>query len=177
MAGLIAKRYVKALAATLDQASLANAKTLFEALAAAFGTKAFTDLINDPEIGTEKKVAFLLSVVESAGSPEVNNLIRLLAEHRRLPIIPAIAEELRLMLAATEKTYEGKVYSSDAVAPETLAALGSDLGKKMDATITLTYVASDYDGIKVEVEDLGVEVGLSKSRINAQLVEHILKAI
>jgi F-type H+-transporting ATPase subunit delta len=177
MARLIAKRYVKALASTLDQDSLANAKVLFDALAEAFDMQAFTDLINDPEIGTDKKVTFLLAVVESAGSPEVNNLIRLLADHRRLAIIPAIAEELRLMLAAADKKYEGKVYSSDAVEAETLSALGSDLGKKMGATITLTYVASDYDGIKVEVEDLGVEVGLSKSRINAQLVEHILKAI
>ena len=75
------------------------------------------------------------------------------------------------------RTYEGKVYSNTAVEASTLAALSSDLGKKMDATITLAFVASDYDGIKVEVEDLGVEVSLSKSRMNAHLVEHILKAI
>jgi len=177
MEAMIAKRYVKALVSAMDQASLANTKTLFDALAGAFKEKAFADVMNDPDVDAAAKTAMLLAAVESAKSEAINNLIRLLVEKRRISIIPAIAEELRLTLAAVEKAYVGKVYSNTAVEASTLQALGADLGKKMDATITLTYVESDYDGIKVEVEDLGVEVGLSKSRMNAQLVEHILKAI
>jgi len=177
MEAMIAKRYVKALVSVMDEASLANTKTLFDALAEAFKDKSFADVMNDPDVDTAAKTSMLLAAVESAKSEAINNLIKLLVEKRRVSIIPAIAEELRLTLAAVDKTYEGKVYSSTPVEASTLKALGADLGKKMDATITLTYVASDYDGIKVEVEDLGVEVGLSKSRMNAQLVEHILKAI
>jgi F-type H+-transporting ATPase subunit delta len=177
MEAMIANRYVKALASVMDQAALENAKVLFDALAVAYKEKAFADLINDPQIESAAKEKLLLSIVESAKSEAVNNLIKLLVEKRRLSVIPAIAEALRLTLAAANKTYEGKVYSNTPVEAATLKALSSDLGKKMDASITLAFVASDYDGIKVEVEDLGVEVSLSKSRINAQLVEHILKAI
>ena len=177
MEAMIAQRYVKALASVMDQASLENTKTLFDALADAYNNKKFADVMNDPHVDSAAKETLLLSIVESAQSSAVNNLIKLLVEKRRIAVIPAMAEELRLSLAAMNKTYEGRVYSNTAVEASTLAALSSDLGKKMDATIALSFVASDYDGIKVEVEDLGVEVSLSKSRLNAQVIEHILKAI
>jgi F-type H+-transporting ATPase subunit delta len=173
----IAQRYVKALASVLDQAALENLQPLFDALAEAYNDKRFAGMINDPQVDAAAKESLLLSVVESAQSSAVNNLIKLLVEKRRLAVIPAMAEVLLLTLAAMNETYEGRVYSSAAVEASTLNALSSDLGKKMDATITLAFVPSDYDGIKVEVEDLGVEVSLSKSRLNAQVIEHILKAI
>ena len=177
MEALIANRYVKALASMMDTASLENVKTLFDALADAYKDGAFMAVVNDPQIDRSVKEEMLLAVVAGANSSAVNNLIRLLVEKGRLALIPAIAESLRLTLAALNKTYEGKVYSNTAVEAPMLEALSSDLGKKMDATITLAFVETDYDGIKVEVEDLGVEVSLSKRRLNAQLIEHILKAI
>lgn len=177
METMIAQRYVKALASLLDAASLANTKVIFDALADAFETKAFADVIHDPLIDAAVKTELLLAAVEAAQSDAVNNLIRLLAEKGRLPLIPAVAEALRLHLADLEKLYHGKVYSNTAVDAATLETLGRDLGKKLDATVTLSFVEADYDGIKVEVADLGVEVSLSKTRLNAQMIEHILKAI
>ncbi len=177
MEAMIAKRYVKALAGVMDAEALANTKILFDALADAYKEKEFSTVINDPEIDDTAKTSLLLAIVEGAKSEAVNNLVKLLVEKRRLHVIPAIAEMLRLELAQMNKTYEGKVYSNSAVDASTLEALGNDLGRKMDAAITLAFVESEYNGIKVEVEDLGVEVSLSKSRMNAQLIEHILKAI
>ena len=177
MEALIAKRYVKALTSMMDDTALANTAGLFAALAKAYAQKDFSELLDNPDIDAEAKEKLLLSLVEGAKSDAINNLMKLLVEKRRINIIPAIAEELRLAIAKREKAYEGKVYSNEAVADETLAELSSNLGKKMGADITLAYVPSDYDGIKVEVEDLGVEINLSKTRLNAQLVEHILKAI
>ena len=52
-----------------------------------------------------------------------------------------------------------------------------NLSKKLNSTIKLTLTKSDYNGIKVEVKDLGIEVAFSKSLMNQQLIEHILKAI
>jgi len=177
MEAMIAKRYVKALSSLMNEADLENTQVLFEALSSAFEDASFSTIINDPQISSEAKIQLMLSMVESAQSETINNLVRLLAERGRLFIIPAMTEELRLLLANTRRAYEGKVYSKSEIEPAMLFALGGDLGNKMGASISLAYVASDYDGIKVEVEDLGVEVSLSKSRINTQLVEHILKAI
>ena len=61
--------------------------------------------------------------------------------------------------------------------PKVLKELGDGLGKKFDSKITLSYIKSNFDGIRVDVEDLGIEISFSKSRINKQIVEHILKAI
>ena len=60
---------------------------------------------------------------------------------------------------------------------KTLTDLSTGLSKKVDATVELTFIKSDYDGLKVEVADLDMEINFSKTRVNAQLVEHILKAI
>jgi F-type H+-transporting ATPase subunit delta len=177
MEALIAKRYVRALASVMGKKALANTATLFAALAEAYEDKAFADLINNPDVEASVKEELLLSLVKSAKSEAINNLMKLLVEKRRLGIIPAMAEELRLTLARMSRTYTGKVYSNETVEAKTLETMAVELGKKMDAKIALDFIESDYDGIKVEVEDLGVEIDLSKSRLNAQLVEHILKAI
>ena len=177
MEELIAKRYVKALASAMDEASLANTAELFAVLSDTFEDKAFSDLINNPDVAPEAKEKMLLSMVENAKSELIDNMMRLLVEKRRISIIPAMAEELRLTLARQTRTYEGRVYSNEKVDKKTLESMAAELSKKMDASISLAFVDSDYDGIKVEVADLGVEIDLSKSRLNAQLVEHILKAI
>lgn len=177
MEALIAKRYVKALTSLMDDSDLANTAEIFTALAQAYDDKAFAELINNPDVAADAKEKLLLSLVEGAKSEAINNLMKLLVEKRRINVIPAMAEELRLAMAVRNKTYEGKVFSNETVADETLQALSDNLGKKMNATVSLAFIASDYDGIKVEVEDLGVEINLSKTRMNAQLIEHILKAI
>ena len=35
----------------------------------------------------------------------------------------------------------------------------------------------DYDGIKVDIDGLGVEISFSKDRLKSQLIDHILKAV
>ena len=41
----------------------------------------------------------------------------------------------------------------------------------------LEPVKSDYNGIKIELDDLGVEASFSVDRLKAQMSEYILKAI
>ena len=53
-----------------------------------------------------------------------------------------------------------------------------DLEKsKIQSNQTALYFSHMKNGIKVDVADLGVEINFSKSRINSQIVEHIVKAI
>jgi F-type H+-transporting ATPase subunit delta len=53
----------------------------------------------------------------------------------------------------------------------------SKITNKLGATISLENQVTDYPGLKVEIDDLGVEVGLSTARVKSQLAEHILKAL
>ena len=47
----------------------------------------------------------------------------------------------------------------------------------MGLALQLTQNICDYDGIKVDIDGLGVEVGFSKERLKSQLIHHILKAV
>jgi F-type H+-transporting ATPase subunit delta len=177
MEALIAKRYINALKKSTDEASLEAICDLFSSVAESFKDAKFNQIINSSDIAAEQKEALLLDAVKPAGSEQVNNLVKLLVENGRITIIPTLAKELKKELAAMKKSYTGTVSSNTALDAGALEGLASGLGKRLDATIELAFAQTDFDGIKVEVADLGIEINFSKSRLNKQLVEHISKAI
>jgi len=177
MEELIAKRYIKAIKSSSDVESMQNMTIVFAALAESFSDEKFNQIMNNPDISADKKSEILLAAVKSADSKEVDNLIKLLAEHNRINIIPAIAEVMRKDVAATSKNYSGVIYSDSDIDSKVLDDLSLGLGKKFDSKISLEFIKNDFNGIKVDVADLGVEINFSKSRINSQMIEHIIKAI
>ncbi len=177
MQELIAKRYVKSLVEATGVESLVNIAEIFNAITANFSNEKFVMIMENPEIAKADKESILLDAVKSANSDKLNNLIKLLVENGRISIIPAMAEEMRKEIARSSKNYSGVIYSNEDVDAKTLTDLSTGLGNKVDATVELTFIKSDYDGLKVEVADLDMEINFSKTRVNAQLVEHILKAI
>ena len=174
---LIAKRYIKPLMESCDQASLDNLSLLLTTVAKAYENEKFNLIMNSNEVSNSVKSQLILDMVASVGSSTVNNLIKLLAENGRLSLIPVIADQLTREIGRAKRMFSGRIYSNNAVDQASVDTIARDLGSKMGATISLSYVASDFDGIRVEVDDLNVEINFSKSRLNAQLVEHILKAI
>jgi len=177
MEELIAKRYISALKQTMDAASLEGVSTVFSVLAESFSNAKFVQIMMSSDVSDSDKEAFLLGAVKAAGSEQLNNLVKLLVEKGRVGIIPAMATELRKEIARSKKSFSGVIYSNSDIDAATISGLASGLGKRVDAEIALAFVKNDFDGVKVEVADLGVEINFSKSRMNTQLVEHILKAI
>lgn len=177
MEELIAKRYVKALKDDSDTAFVESTLLVFSALAESFQDKKFVQIIENPNVSLNDKSEILLDAVKSAKSDKINNLIKLLVEKRRIEIIPAIAEELRKDVAESTKTYEGTIYSDSDIDAKVIQELSNGLGKKFDSKMSLSFVKNNFDGIKVDVEYLGVEINFSKERINSQIIEHVIKAI
>ena len=177
MEELVAKRYIKALRNNSDVEVLKNITTIFSVLAESFKNDKFIQIINNPNVAKKQKSEILLDAVKSADSKEVNNLIKLLIENNRINIIPAIANEMKKDLAASTKTYTGIVYSDSDIDAKVIQDLSDGLGRKFDSSISLDFVKNDFNGIKVDVEDLGIEINFSKTRINSQIIEHIVKAI
>ena len=177
MEELIAKKYIKAMNNSVDASSIASIATVFSTLAESFKDEKFINIIDNPNVSISDKSAILLDAVKSVKSNEVNNFIKLIVENKRINIIPAIAEEMRKDLAKTTKTYEGVIYSDSDIDAKVISELSSGLSKRFDSKISLVHVKNDFDGIKVDVEDLGIEINFSKSRINNQMIEHIVKAI
>ncbi len=177
MEELIAKKYIKAMNNSVDASSIASIATVFSTLAESFKDEKFLNIIDSPNVSISDKSSILLDAVKSVKSNEVNNFIKLIVENKRINIIPAIAEEMRKDLAKTTKTYEGVIYSDSDIDAKVISELSSGLSKRFDSKISLVHVKNDFNGIKVDVEDLGIEINFSKTRINSQMIEHIVKAI
>ena len=177
MEELIAKKYIKALGEGADLESMQNMASLFTTLSDAFGESKFRTVMMSPNVATSDKESILLDALKGVESQTINNFIKLIVENKRIDIIPAIATELQKRVAQMSKTYEGVVYSNDTIADSVLSQLSEGLSKRFDATISLKAVKSDFNGIKVGVESLGVEINFSKDRIDGQMIDHIIKAI
>jgi len=177
MEELIAKKYIKALNAGSDLESMKNITEIFSVLAESFDNAKFMSILDNPHVNANDKSDILLSAVKSASSDKINNLIKLLVEKKRINIIPAIAKELKKDIANATKTYDGVIFSDSDIETSVLTELSSGLSKKFNSTITLAFVKNDFNGIKVEVAGLGIEINLSKDRIDSQIIEHIIKAI
>jgi len=177
MEELIAKKYIKALKTSSDVEAMQNITDVFSALAQSFSDDKFVSILVNPHVGSVDKSNILLEAVKPASSDTVNNLIKLLVENKRIDIIPAIAKELQKDMAKATKTYEGIIYSNDDIESNVMTDLSNGLSKKFDSAISLSFIKNDFNGIKVEVEGLGVEINFSKDRIDSQIIEHIIKAI
>jgi len=174
---MIAKRYVQSLMDLLDTPSLDNVSELFNVISTAFDDTKFLQIMNSNDIAVDLKTSLILEMVKSVKSQEINNFIKLLGENGRLSLIPAIAKELKREIASIKRVYNGRIYAVSAMDQASIDTIATDLGKKMGATISLQYLPSDTDGVRVEVDGLNIEIDFSKSRLNAQIIEHILKAI
>jgi F-type H+-transporting ATPase subunit delta len=177
MEELIAKKYIKAIKNSSNTTSMTDISAIFSVLAESFKNEKFTTIINNPNVSSDDKLGILLDSVKSVNSKGVNNLIKLLVEKNRISVIPALAEELKKDLAHSAKNYTGVVYSDSDIDEKVIQELSDGLSKKFNSTIVLNFIKTDFNGIKVDVEDLGIEIDFSKTRINTQMVQHIIKAI
>lgn len=174
---LIAKRYIKPLIEVCDQDALDNLLELLNTVASAYENDKFIAILHSNDVSDSAKSAMLLDMAAPANSKTANNLIKLLAENGRLNLVPVLAQELAREIGRIKRLYKGRVYCDSVIDKSSIDAIARDLGSKVGATISLEFVESDFDGVRVEVDDLNIEINFSKNRLNAQLIEHILKAI
>jgi F-type H+-transporting ATPase subunit delta len=174
MEELIAKRYAQALtAATKDVAADA---ALLNVLSEAMDSDEVRTALTSPIVTAEKKTEMVLSACEKA-SASVVNFIKILGENKRLDLIPTIAKVLNKELQKESNQYDGVVKSAKTLDDAALADLEATLQKYTGATVKLTQEKSDLDGLRVTVDDLGIEVNFSKQRVKEQLIDFIKKSL
>jgi F-type H+-transporting ATPase subunit delta len=176
MEELIAKRYVKALLEVISTEQKASFAEVLGAISSLFSDKNIAEKINSPLISTDEKVAFILDAIPE-DSISMVNFIKILGENDRLDLIPTIAKILNQELQKEKNEYEGIVTSSSELGDAELAELENSLKTYTGSTIKLTQQKSNLDGIKVTVDDLGIEVNFSKQRVKEQLIDFITKSL
>ena len=172
----IAKKYVKALVASIDEKELEAFHEQLSALLPAFKNAKFRAIAESHELSKDKKSAFLLDLIDNK-NPKIVNFIKLLVEKGRIGLIPAIHREIGRVIEEKKNSYTGRLISSESVDPAAIKEIEETLSKKIGSTIKLENVVTNYPGMKVEIENLGLEIGLSMNRIKQQIAQAILSAI
>ena len=104
--------------------------------------------------------------------------------------IASIAEVLNVLTEAIDNNEVKTALTSPIVTAEKktemiLSALGKKELSKLEKTlktytgseIKLTQEKTDLDGLRVSVDDLGIEVNFSKQRVKEQLIDFIKKSL
>lgn len=139
--------------------------------------KKFNSIVSSPQIADIEKVDLIISLVDAGNDENFKNLIKLLGEKRRLLLLPYIARELDSQIAKMNNSYVGVVYTNQELSNDYVSTIEKQFSKKFDVKLSLSQNVCDYDGIKVDIDGLGVEISFSKERLKSQLIDHILKAV
>ena len=175
MEELIAKRYVQALSAVSKDMNLAS--EVLNALSMAISEKEIMTILTSPIVPSEKKTEMVVSALGTDSDPILVNFIKILGENRRLDLIPAIAKVVYSELQKESNSYEGILRTKTNVEDSVVAKLEATLAKHTGSTIKFRQALADVDGLRVTVDDLGIEVNFSKDRVKEQLIDFIQKSL
>lgn len=176
MSDLVAKRYVKALSDGREIKALSAISNDINTISTAFADEKFNSIVSSPEVSDSQKVELVLSLIEKADDT-LTNFVKLLGEKRRLTLLPIIAKELNVQVAKMNNKYVGVVYTNQELSKDYVSSIEAQFSKKFDVNLSLSQNVGDYDGIKVDIDGLGVEISFSKERLKSQMIDHILKAV
>jgi F-type H+-transporting ATPase subunit delta len=174
MEELIAKRYAHALSSVTKD--LSGILEVLNVLSQAISSTEIKSTLTSPIISSAQKTEMILSAISDDNSTLVN-FIKILGENGRLDLIPAITKVLNTDQQRVSNKYEGVLRSASSLDEATLANLEETLKKYTGSTIKLTQEKSDLEGLRVSVDDLGIEVNFSKQRVKEQLIDFIKKSL
>ncbi len=174
MEELIAKRYAKALSSVSKD--LPGLLEVLNVLSEVVKSTEIKSTLTSPIISSEDKTAMILSALGD-GDATLVNFIKILGENGRLDLIPTITKVLNSDQQRVSNEYEGVLKSASLLDEAELANLEGTLKKYTGSTIKLTQEKGDFDGVRVSVDDLGIEVNFSKQRVKEQLIDFIKKSL
>jgi F-type H+-transporting ATPase subunit delta len=175
MEELIAKRYAQALSSVSKD--LPGILEVLNVLSEVISSSEIKSTLRSPIISSESKTEMILSTLGENADGSLVNFIKILGENKRLDLIPAITKVLNSDQQRVSNEYEGVLKSASSLDEATLANLEETLKKYTGSTIKLTQEKSDLEGLRVSVDDLGIEVNFSKQRVKEQLIDFIKKSL
>jgi F-type H+-transporting ATPase subunit delta len=170
------KKYVKALVETTTKEHLEEIYSKLTPLVELSKSEKYNLIITSPLITKEKKVEFLVELLE-VKDEKIVNLFKLIAENNRLKELPQAVALLKDIIANITGNYKGFVYSKEPLSESKIAEIESKLSKKFDKNIKLTQKTTDKSGVQVYVDSLNVEIAVYEDGIKAKLIENIIRAI
>ena len=177
MEELIAKRYVQALLSLTKAEDRDNLANILNNISSSFEDDKISEMVSSPIISSDIKVDILLQSLGKDIDSKFTNFIKILGENKRLSLIPVIATIVNAQIQQDLNEYSGVIKSRESLDEASIGELEDTLKRYTGSTIKLTQEDSTLDGLRVEVEDLGIEVNFSKQRVKEQLIDFIKKSL
>ncbi|MDO8906931.1 MAG: F0F1 ATP synthase subunit delta [Pseudohongiella sp.] len=117
--------------------ALAQWSQMLRTLAAVTSQEKISNLLKSPALTATKQSDALLSVCGDSVSDKGSNMVRLLAENRRLALLPQISELFDTLKAAREKSIDVEVSTAYALSDAVVKSLTAALEKRLDRTVKL----------------------------------------
>ncbi len=176
MNDLIAKKYVRALISQLTDSEFEEISATLRRLACMFTLPKLKMILDLPSVGGKEKAEFLYSLSESKNE-KIHNFLKLLGDNKRLETLPQIYKEFAYQKAVKDNAFTGLISGNFDLDGDKKKELEAKFSSKFGSNINFDAVKNDYDGIKIELDELGFEVSFSINRLKARMNEYILKAI
>jgi F-type H+-transporting ATPase subunit delta len=134
----IARPYARA---AFDHARGANALAawgdMLRKASLALSDERVAALVGNPHVRSADLVTFLLDLVGAANDANARNFVHLLADNRRLGLLPQIAEQYEALRADVENTVDVTVTSAMPLTAEQSAKLSAALATRLKRTVRL----------------------------------------
>ena len=174
---LIAKRYAKALRELVPEKELPDQLRLLRQLQESFNAPEVDEIVRSPLVRGTEKFRLLVEPLKEKIDPRLYRLLEVMSEKGRLDLVPALAEILDYEIKRLQNRFDGTVEADSKLPKEKIAELESVLEHYSGAKITLKQTGAKSDGLKVAVDDLGLELNVSKSRLKSELLDFIQRAL
>ncbi len=178
MTNIVAKKYVNALIKVYSEKELETIHSSLLKISSAMSIQKLRFILVSKDVSHADKASLLIDISENS-SAKFGNFIKLLVDKQKIDFVPSMAEELRKHLASKKGTVTGLVTANFNVPDTVKSALEKSLTHKLGKTVHLTvdaHPAHEFDGIRVDFDDISVEVEIEKTKLKDAIIEHVLKS-
>lgn len=160
----IARPYAEAVfARAVESDSLGLWSEMLEFLSGVVQDPAMSGLVASPKLNREQLTELMIEIGGGRLNDEGQNLVRLLIDNGRAPVIPEIAHLFEAMKSEQEGAVEVQVTSAYPVKPADEQALSEALKRKLGREVR---ISSDVDpeligGVRVRAGDLVIDGSVS----------------
>ena len=172
----IARPYAEAVFRLADAAgALPKWSEMLAALAAVAADARVAAAIKDPNLPAAKVAGLFISILSGKLTGDAENLVRVLAEYKRLELLPEIRSQYEALRNEREGVVEAEIQSAFEIAEDQMgdlvARLEKKFGRRVRAKVTLDKEL--IGGVRVIVGDKVID-GSARAQLGA--LENALKA-
>ncbi len=174
---LIAKRYAKALRDLIPEKELSKQLLSLRELEKSFCELEVKEFVNSPLIDSNKKFNLLVEPLKDKLDKRIYHLLEFMSTKGRLNLVPTLTQIISDDIKHIKNQFDGRVEADSKISKTEMKKLEKVLESYSGAKINLTQTVDNNDGLRVVVDDLGLEMNISKTRIKSELLNFIQRAL